>query len=532
MPNLSPIRIAIIGVDKMTAPIRMINSHIRSTLKPVSDLSNHIGRLVKATGISRVGSAFGAVKNSVGEVASAVSGLVTKFAFAGGILGAGLYSIVNGAAEAGDTFSRLAYQMGLPVIELQKLSYAADLADVPIETFNANMLKFGRGIADAASGAGTALPAFRALGVSVKDASGRIRPAQSVLLDVAKVLEKIENPLQRNRVLVALFGKSGIEMASMLKGGRVELERTMAEASKYGLITDENVKKSEEFSDAQKRSRYALIGLRNVIGTELMPIFTQWMGKLQELIIQYKPQIQEFARSFAEGLPERISGLVVSVKNLWNGFQPIISVFKSIVDFIGPVNTAMLAVGGIIAVTVIPAVASLISAIGMLSIAFAVTPFGWVIVALSGIVIATMLVIKYFKQIKEFFGGIGKSISKSASRGFGSSFGNSTQPSETSPDTGSETPANPMSKYIADMNASAKGNMAGFNITAPENAISTTNTNQSASPWTKAPAPSSTASKSEVVVRFENAPKGMTVKETRSDVPVKLDLGYASAGTW
>ena len=403
--NLTPIRVAIIGVDKFTAPLRLFNSQVRTTLKPLSDLSEHVGRFTKAAGFERLGSAMAGVGSSVGAVFSSVGGLAMKLGAVGAGAGAGLYAIVNGSAQAGNNLKKLAYEIGMPIGPLQQLQYVAGKTGVDSELFGKSMLKFGKNAAEAAARTGEAYPAFRAIGVNVKDAGGKIRPIKDILLNVAAAMNKLPDPLMRNRVAVALFGKSGFEMTKMLKGGREELEKTMAKASKFGLFTDDAADKSEKFTEAQKDAAAALTGIRNVVGIQLMPIFTTWMKKLSDLIVVYRPQIQAFAKKFAEGMPERIGKLIDAGKKLWERLQPILDVLKGVVHILGPANTALLLLAGTVLVTVVPSIYGLVTAVGALGAVLLTTPIGWIALAIAGLGAAVFATYMHYRNLKSLVQG-------------------------------------------------------------------------------------------------------------------------------
>jgi hypothetical protein len=406
MPNLSPIRIAIIGVDKFTAPLRLFNSQVRLTLKPLSDLGDHIGRFSKAAGFERLGSAFSRVGSSIGGVASAVGGLALKFGAIAGGAGAGLFALVNGTAEAGENLKNLAYVLGIPIDVLQQLQYAANMADIDMESFTTSMKFFGVNIAAAAANTGTALPAFKALGIQVKDiATGKTRASKDILLDLAAAMDKLGDPNMRNRIAKTVFGKTGIDMVKMLKGGRAELEKTMERAAQFGTFSEDSANKSALFSDSLKETKFALVGLRNVIGIELMPIFTQWMKKISDLIIVYKPQITAFAKKFAEGLPERVGKLIDSMKDLWEGLKPILKFFGDIFKLLGPTKSAMLLLGGAIAITLVPAVYSLVTAVGALGAVLLTTPIGWITLGIAALGAGVLALYLHYQDLKNAIQG-------------------------------------------------------------------------------------------------------------------------------
>jgi hypothetical protein len=75
----------------------------------------------------------------------------------------------------------------VPIEALGKLKYAGELADVSLEQLSTGLRKLSVNMLTVAqTGKGPAAEAFKALGVSVSDATGRLRPGQDVLADVAE----------------------------------------------------------------------------------------------------------------------------------------------------------------------------------------------------------------------------------------------------------------------------------------------------------------------------------------------------------
>ena len=86
------------------------------------------------------------------------------------------------AIDAADGLGKMAQKVGVSVESLSALEYAGKLSDVSLEQLGTGLKKLSVSLNEVATNAdGDAAAAFKAIGVSVKDASGNLRNADEVL---------------------------------------------------------------------------------------------------------------------------------------------------------------------------------------------------------------------------------------------------------------------------------------------------------------------------------------------------------------
>src|SRR5687767_1788260 len=73
---------------------------------------------------------------------------------------AGIGVAVGSTINAADEMSKAAQRFGIPIEELSRLKYAADLSGVSLETLGTSVGRLSRNMADAASGNQAAIDAF------------------------------------------------------------------------------------------------------------------------------------------------------------------------------------------------------------------------------------------------------------------------------------------------------------------------------------------------------------------------------------
>lgn len=377
--------VAIIGaVDRFTAPLTKMQARVNKIFGPLSELGSKLNLLKETSGIVKVGEAFAGVGSSIGRVmrtfgffAAAVGGLAASIAGA-------LYGIAVGTARSGNEAAKAARKIGISVEAYQELAYAAQLADVEQATLSKSLQIMVRTMGQAALGSKKANEGFRRLGINVKGADGKLRPAEQIFGEVADRLNELNDPLKRVAIQSMIFGRGAAELTNLLLEGSDGLERYAAEARRLGVVmSGPTTAAGEDFMDSIERVHAALAGVRNVIGATLLPVLQHLSEKLVEFLVGHRTEIAQWAEKFAAGLPEKIEWLRQKFTELFKDMQPVFDFAKKLIDRFGIFKVTVAALGGALALVLIPAVLSTVAALVTLSTALVSTPAGWVILVLT-----------------------------------------------------------------------------------------------------------------------------------------------------
>lgn len=306
----------------------------------VSDLSKEQKRLARE--IENVGKASetaAAKMEKITKVKAAVAGLKEKYeGLKGSIKGAAasyakigagllatslaLYKVTDSTAAAGDIAVKTSQKLGMTAEAFQELDYAAKLSGVDnmsgaIETMN-------MATARAIKGQGKAVKAIKELGISAKQLQ-KMGPEKSIMV-LGDELNKIKDPAKRARIQLGLFGTDGSKMGLLLSQGSKGMQALRDEAKKIGIvIPTEAARAGEAFNDARDKMRGSVAGIRNVVGKEFLPVFTETFLVISDFIVENKATIEDFAKTvvvkFREALPEMkafAKGGVKAISFMWN----------------------------------------------------------------------------------------------------------------------------------------------------------------------------------------------------------------------
>ncbi|MGO7030645.1 hypothetical protein ACCS91_27230 [Rhizobium ruizarguesonis] len=238
---------------------------------------------------------------------------------------ASITSLAKSGADAADKAGKAAQAAGLQVDAYGRLSFAAEQADVSSEQFGAAMSKLNKAIIEAAAGGKDAQAKFAALGVSLKDAQGRLRPTEAIVQDLAGAFAKMPDGARKSALAIDLFGKSGASLIPFLNAGKQGLIDTGKQAERLGIVfTDAQKEIGDAMGDTLDEVSRASQGIGNQLGLLFAPTITAAAGRLRDVLIANRDAILGFGRSLADtALPivedfiSALAGDDKAVKNIW-----------------------------------------------------------------------------------------------------------------------------------------------------------------------------------------------------------------------
>jgi hypothetical protein len=165
-----------------------------------------------------------------------------------------IYDTAVQIASATNAIERQATVLGINTDELQKWQYAAKMSDVNAQELAIGIKFLSRNMEDASSGAGESSKYFSAMGISVKDAHGNLRPLNDVMGDVMDKFASWEDGPRKIAIALQIFGRSGENLIPLLNKGRIGFDELAEEARKFGIILSPDlIRKGSEAETAFKK---------------------------------------------------------------------------------------------------------------------------------------------------------------------------------------------------------------------------------------------------------------------------------------
>ena len=285
---------------------------------------------------------------------------------AAGAIAAGMVGLGVKSVRAADDLNTLSKQSGISTDTLQKMQYAADLIDVPFENISGAVTKMKKSMA------GSGKP-FEELGVSVTDAEGNMRDAESVFFDTIQALSEIPNEVERDQKAYEIFGKSADELAGIIDDGGKALKAYGKEAEDLGLIlSGETLDAMNETNDAIDKSKAqlkaAVTQLGGTIASGLVPV----VENLSKLVERFIGWLQKLT-------PEQ-TNIIMTIALVVAAIAPLLSIIAKLGGLIG----------GILRLA--PAIVS--------AFTFLLSPIGLIIAGIAALIAIGIALYTHWDQVK------------------------------------------------------------------------------------------------------------------------------------
>jgi hypothetical protein len=232
---------------------------------------------------ARIRSRIEADMNRLRTSFSRVNGLLAGFGvgFSAVAITQGLASAAREAIEYGDNIQKASDKTGIAASTFSELAYAAKQNDVELDALSTGFKKLQTTISQAGSGNKTALATFKALGIEF-DALRALKP-EDQFERIADQISKLQDPADRTRAAVELFGRAGADLLPLFTDGARGIRALREEAEKVGAtLTDEQAKALAETDDAIKRLSQSYDGLARMLTAKVAPALTAYFNALTD----------------------------------------------------------------------------------------------------------------------------------------------------------------------------------------------------------------------------------------------------------
>lgn len=226
-------------------------------------------------------------------------------------VGAGVAAAIKSTADAGDEARDTATRLGVTVEALQELRGAAAASGASNEELSAALQHLSRASAEAAAGTKEKAEAFARAGIKVRDATGKIRPADELLAALADRFDQIPDAARRTQLAFDLMGRSGTRMIPLLLEGAAGIQALREETRATGsVISQDLAEKADELNDSLGLLRLYLTGIVRTIGGAGIPYALDMAKALMAWIKANRALIQSRLKEWIDRIGAVLSGLV------------------------------------------------------------------------------------------------------------------------------------------------------------------------------------------------------------------------------
>ena len=325
---------------------------------------------------SKFGSSFGdKMKNGLMIAGAGIAAF-------GVTAGAALGKSISDVSKYGDHVDKMSQKIGFSAEGFQKWDYVLNRAGTSIDSMAPVMKTLSNAAVSNSE-------AFQQLGISQEEVANMSQ--EELFGRTIEALSGMEEGAERTALASKLLGRGASELAPLINGGTDAIEEQMKMAEEYGMVmSDEGVKASADFVDAQTTLQGTLTGLKNKVTADFLPAATDvvnglammasgdFMGgfdlikegvgefignitsRVPEMISKGGEMLAGFIQGLTEKIPEMATAAAEAIRNFAQGFGQD---SEGGMELIAKAGEMMVALGGALmdaAGVLIPAVVELI----------------------------------------------------------------------------------------------------------------------------------------------------------------------------
>jgi hypothetical protein len=242
--------------------------------------------------LSKLGSAIKDTANqwtsSFGAVQRAMAGLESGIRALGVATTAGaMIAFVKSSLDMAAGLKTLSKQTGLSTQELQVWQAAARESGVSVDTATGGIEAFARTIGEATQGQKEAIDSLNQWGIKILDAHGNLRSFDDIILDAARHIAAIKDPILQARAATELFKRSGQEMLPVIQAMGTAHDEVAQHAKDSGqIISDAAIEAADQVENKWGelvQSTKRMVAEMAPDLKEVLDTFTTWDQKVKEL---------------------------------------------------------------------------------------------------------------------------------------------------------------------------------------------------------------------------------------------------------
>lgn len=236
---------------------------------------------------------------------SKTTGVIKKLAAAAIAGAAAIVGLTQASTAASDEQGKFADEIGDTVENIDALQFALERSGGSAQGMTQSLRRLAVRASEAARGSGEAVKIFGLLGISSTDASGNLKTASDLMLEVSGRFQSLGRTKQ-----IELADKLGIkDSIRLLQQGPDAIRDLINEAQDLGVTTAEDAKIAADFQDSMTNLWKVTKQFSRLLSREFAPIiksvvdtFLDWWKANREIIEQ--------------GLPGWIDKAVIALKLL------------------------------------------------------------------------------------------------------------------------------------------------------------------------------------------------------------------------
>lgn len=223
---------------------------------------------LELTAQDKTQAAFRSLQKSLSSVTDTLSHVRGKFMAFAAVSGFGV--MMKSAIDSGAEIEKLSKMLGVSTESLSQFRHVAEVSHVSFDALTKGWRLMEKNVSLAAEGTGAAKDALKELGISVSELKN-LKPEDQFAV-LADAMARIENPTDKVRLAMQIFGRAGAELIPIMDGGSKAIQAAREEADKLGLTLNETSSHQlAQAHEAMVRLKSAFAGAANTLAITFAP---------------------------------------------------------------------------------------------------------------------------------------------------------------------------------------------------------------------------------------------------------------------
>ena len=228
-----------------------------------------------------------------------------------------VWDISSQVAATGDNIDKASQRFLMSAQAYQEWDYIAKMSGTTIESVGAAVYELSKKVAE---GGDETLALLEEIGVSAADAM--TATPEDLFSMVVAGLQNVEDIGRRAYISDALMGGPAQELETIFNSTQKALEDLVAKQKELGgVMSDELVKMSADFTDAETNMKTAWDGVKNHLAEKTLPGMTQIVDGLTQMLTgDFKGGLE----TAADGVVDYLTSLLTSLSDFASGVRKAI----------------------------------------------------------------------------------------------------------------------------------------------------------------------------------------------------------------
>ena len=348
------------GVDKNSEAYRRVQREIIEAESKLRTFNTQLRRIGQVN-LRAMSEQFKEIGNKLTSAGQAMRGLSTAAAAVTAAIGA----LTVKSGKWADDLNTMSKQYHISTKDLQMYSAAAELVDTDVDTIAKTHTRLTKAMSGSEDETGAQAEAFQKLGISVTDAEGNLRDADTVWQETIEALGEVENETERDALAMTLMGKSASELNPLIEDGGEAYKNLADTLKKYDLdfIDQEMLDNANVFNDSLDTIKAVGMVAFQQLGTQLAAYLAPAMEKVVDLVgrlaswfSQLSPRTQAIVAAIGAAVAV-LAPLLIGLGKVSFAISSIMSLMATLGPAIGGIVTALgpvvLAIGAVIAIGIL-----------------------------------------------------------------------------------------------------------------------------------------------------------------------------------